>query len=127
MAQITSLEEFYTVTRTAGNSESRPKQQILGLGLRKLGITFNGSNLFNYETLSDTWASEFMLPSEEELVSAGTLALDDIDNEAYKRLRANEYPDIREYLDGIVKGDQAQIQAYIDACQAVKAKYPKGA
>jgi hypothetical protein len=48
-------------------------------------------------------------------------------SEAYKALRAQEYPSFIEYLDGIVKGDQAQIQAYIDACQAVKAKYPKGA
>ena len=46
--------------------------------------------------------------------------------EEYKKLRAAEYPDFRNYLDGIVKGDQAQIQAYIDACQAVKTKYPKG-
>ena len=43
----------------------------------------------------------------------------------YSELRAAEYPDYRLYLDGIVKGDQAQIQSYIDACQAVKAKYPK--
>jgi len=50
-----------------------------------------------------------------------------IDANAYKQLRAAEYPDFREYLDGIVKGDQAQIDAYIAACQAVKAKYPKGA
>jgi hypothetical protein len=48
------------------------------------------------------------------------------DPEAYKYARAKEYPDFREYLDGIVKGDQAQIQAYIDACNAVKNKYPKG-
>lgn len=44
----------------------------------------------------------------------------------YAKLRRAEYPDFREYLDGVVKGDQAQIQAYIDACQAIKAKYPKG-
>lgn len=43
----------------------------------------------------------------------------------YQRKRAAEYPDFRDYLDGIVKGDQAQVQAYIDACLAVKAKYPK--
>ena len=36
-----------------------------------------------------------------------------------------EYPDIAEYLDGLVKGDTEQMQAYIDACLAVKAKYPK--
>lgn len=45
----------------------------------------------------------------------------------YQRDRAAEYPPITDYIDGVVKGDQAQIQAYIDACLAVKAKYPKGA
>jgi hypothetical protein len=48
------------------------------------------------------------------------------DPNAYKYLRAAEYPSITDYIDGVVKGDQAQIQAYIDACLAVKAKYPKG-
>lgn len=41
--------------------------------------------------------------------------------------RAAEYPPMTDYIDGIVKGDQAQVQAYIDACLAVKAKYPKPA
>jgi hypothetical protein len=43
----------------------------------------------------------------------------------YQRQRAAEYPPITDYVDGVVKGDQAQVQAYIDACLAVKAKYPK--
>jgi hypothetical protein len=45
----------------------------------------------------------------------------------YKKNRAAEYPPITDYIDGVVKGDKAQIQVYIDACLAVKAKYPKGA
>lgn len=48
------------------------------------------------------------------------------DPDAYKFARAKEYPDFRDYLDGIVKSDQAQIDKYIADCQAVKAKYPKG-
>ena len=48
-------------------------------------------------------------------------------SEAYKEKRAAEYPPMTDYLDGIVKGDTAQVQAYIDACLAVKNKYPKGA
>ena len=47
-------------------------------------------------------------------------------SEAYKAKRAAKYPAITDYLDGIVKGDNAQVQAYINACLAVKAKYPKG-
>jgi hypothetical protein len=43
----------------------------------------------------------------------------------YQRDRAAEYPAMSDYIDGIVKGDQAQVQVYIDACLAVKAKYPK--
>ena len=40
-------------------------------------------------------------------------------------LRAREYPPITDYIDGVVKGDQEQIDKYIADCLAVKAKYPK--
>lgn len=43
----------------------------------------------------------------------------------YQRQRAAEYPPMADYLDGVVKGDQAQIDKYIADCLAVKAKYPK--
>ena len=49
-----------------------------------------------------------------------------VDSHAYIAKRAAEYPSITDYLDGVVKGDQAQINKYIADCQAVKAKYPKG-
>jgi len=48
------------------------------------------------------------------------------DTKEYQRLRAREYPPMTDYLDGIAKGDQAQIAKYIADCQAVKTKYPKG-
>lgn len=44
---------------------------------------------------------------------------------SYATKRKAEYPPITDYIDGVVKGDQAQIDAYIAACQAVKNKYPK--
>lgn len=43
----------------------------------------------------------------------------------YAQKRAMEYPSINEYIDGVVKSDQAQIDKYIADCLAVKAKYPK--
>lgn len=43
----------------------------------------------------------------------------------YSELRAVAYPDFRDYLDGVVKGDQDQINKYIADCLAVKAQYPK--
>ena len=48
------------------------------------------------------------------------------DPDAYKYARASEYPPITDYIDGVVKGDQAQIDKYIADCLAVKAKFPKG-
>ena len=41
----------------------------------------------------------------------------------YQELRAAAYPPHTDYLDAIVKGESTQ--PYIDACLAVKAKYPK--
>ena len=49
-----------------------------------------------------------------------------VDPEAYKAKRQAEYPPMTDYLDGVAKGDQAQINKYIADCQAVKSRYPKG-
>jgi len=49
-----------------------------------------------------------------------------IDAHTYIAKRQAEYPSIIDYIDGVVKGDQAQIDKYIADCLAVKAKYPKG-
>lgn len=48
-----------------------------------------------------------------------------VDPNAYKAKRQAEYPPITDYLDGVVKGDQTQIDKYIADCLTVKAKYPK--
>jgi len=48
-----------------------------------------------------------------------------VDAHAYIAKRAAEYPNPAEYLDGVVKGDQAQIDKYIADCLAVKARFPK--
>jgi hypothetical protein len=70
---------------------------------------------------------DYVLTAEEEAEHFANIAKIKADKQAdeYKFKRAAEYPDFREYLDGIVKGDQEQIDAYIAACQAVKDKYPK--
>ena len=44
----------------------------------------------------------------------------------YARKRKEAYPDIYDYMDGIVKNDQTQIDKYIADSQAVKARYKKG-
>lgn len=65
-------------------------------------------------------------PTDAEIQAEVARLQAEYDAKQYQRDRAKEYPDFKDYLDGIVKGDQAQVQAYIDACNAVKAKYPKG-
>lgn len=53
------------------------------------------------------------------------IGLQEVFDTQYQRDRKQEYPPIEEYVDGIVKGDQSQINEYINKCLAVKAKYPK--
>jgi hypothetical protein len=50
---------------------------------------------------------------------------DYIDAHSYIAKRQAEYPPFTDYLDGIAKGDQAQINKYIADCLAVKERYPK--
>ena len=65
-------------------------------------------------------------PSAEEITAELTRLEGIFDSFDYARKRQNEYPDFRDYLDGVVKSDQDQIDKYIADCLAVKAKYPKG-
>jgi hypothetical protein len=65
--------------------------------------------------ISDASKAEFIKAQENAQVTSNHYAIK----------RAAEYPRITDYLDGVVKGDQAQINKYIADCQAVKAKYPK--
>jgi hypothetical protein len=70
------------------------------------------------------WSGDVKFSKEEVEAELQRLE-EEAERNTYKELRAAEYPNFRDYLDGIVKGDQEQIQSYIDQCLAVKAKYPK--
>lgn len=71
------------------------------------------------------WNLDIAQPTEAQLNALETQANEVEKLNLVKANRANEYPDFKEYLDGIVKGDDTQIQKYINDCLAVKAKYPK--
>jgi hypothetical protein len=79
----------------------------------------------NYSDIE--WLGGGELPSEEDLFAEVERLQAEYDAKQYQRDRSKEYPDFKDYLDGIVKGDQDQIDAYIAACLAVKEKYPKPA
>jgi hypothetical protein len=65
-------------------------------------------------------------PTDDELQQEITRLTSERTNNQYQRDRKAEYPPIEDYLDGIVKDDQAQIDKYLADCQAVKTKFPKG-
>lgn len=91
----------------------------------------NTNELYAYE--DDGSQDDFIKEGLVPITDAEAAAIRDAKTQAafdaltYAEKREREYPPITDYLDGVVKGDQAQIDAYIAACQAVKAKYPKGA
>ncbi len=83
-------------------------------------------SITGYEYSGINWQDEDVeQPSEEKVYDEVERLNNEYLSKEYQRLRAAEYPPMVDYLDGIVKNDQEQIQAYIDACQAVKDKYPK--
>ena len=72
------------------------------------------------------WVNPVIAPVTDEQIDDEIARLQaEYEAKQYQRNRADEYPPITDYLDGVVKGDQEQIDAYIAACQAVKTKYPK--
>ena len=77
----------------------------------------------------DYWIRDGALDWQDESASPTELEIQaEVDRQTgltYQKLRATAYPPVTDYLDGIVKGDQAQNAKYIADCQAVKALYPK--
>lgn len=77
------------------------------------------------DTLADLeWLDTTPKPTQDE-VDAGKLELDALN---YRVQRAAEYPPIGDGLDALVhkeNGDSSIWTAYVAACEAVKAKYPK--
>jgi hypothetical protein len=78
----------------------------------------------DYENI-DWYSQEIEKPTREAVLIEQERLQKIEDSNAYKTKRASEYPPITDYLDGVVKGDQTQIDKYIADCLAVKAKYPK--
>lgn len=74
-------------------------------------------HLITSDMVSITKEAADVITTEKKLAEFNALSYTD------KRLM--EYPPVTDYLDGLVKGDTEQMQTYIDACLAVKAKYPK--
>lgn len=101
------------------------------------GAQFTSQNTGNVadDYAATEWLSDVPMPSladvEAEIakIAAGnpTDASGRIKYE-YRRLRAPEYPPVTDLADAIFwqqQGDNSKMEAYVAACEAVKAKYPK--
>jgi hypothetical protein len=89
----------------------------------------------NSDTVEHSWQGYLL-----ELPSLSTLEFDEaikslpagdysaerlaVESERVRLERLAEYPPIEEYIDGVVKGDDAQIAAYITKCLDVKKRFP---
>lgn len=85
-----------------------------------------------YLLLSDTVVREFKkqttVPEGYDFIFRqewGLRITEETIHRVISTLRAESYPPMADYLDAKVKGDAVAEQAYLDACLAVKAKYPK--
>ena len=120
--EIIAVDEEAGVMEIVYTAEGHPTQHIgarlpaEGEVLEDVIKTYSPVNFWNE------------LSAIRQSVSVGTSGIVEpvvIPELTYAELRAAEYPPMEDYLDAIVKGDEEQKQAYIDACLAVKAKYPK--
>jgi len=84
-------------------------------------------NGIDYEGL--IWHDEIQSkPSKEEVESEIARLQAEYDAKEYQRLRAPEYPDLKEFVDAYYwaqKGDETKMNLYIVKCDDVKDKYPK--
>ena len=79
-----------------------------------------------YESAYDEAIANGNYQTRKQRDDAETKAEQDAyDNVPYSEKRRREYPPMEDYLDGIVKGDTAQVDKYISDCLAVKNKHPK--
>ena len=69
--------------------------------------------------------SDYTIGIEEDDVIQGWWEAQDEARKTYSDRRKESYPPATDYLDGIVKGDQAQIDKYVADCLAVKQRHPK--
>mgnify|MGYP003147045174 CR=1 FL=1 len=85
-------------------------------------FTVRGNDL---DTCTIEWLDGTSPISKEDIQTKMNELQVEYDALDYARKRQAEYPDIYDYIDGVVKDDQEQINKYIADCQAVKDKFPK--
>ena len=98
-------------------------QAIISLNPQAAFNTGDGNDL---DTCTITWNDGTSEISKADIQAEMDRLQVEYDAQDYARKRKAAYPDIYDYMDGIVKNDQTQIDKYIADSQAVKARYKKG-
>ena len=112
------MRYYDTVTKTETHTESNTTIISTDARVKEFFKPLEDGYRLEFTTEGLPLIVAIPVPTAEEIAELAT--------NAYKDKRAEEYPPMSDYLDGIVKGDQVQIDKYISDCQAVKDKYPKG-
>jgi hypothetical protein len=67
-------------------------------------------------------------PTKKQVEAEISKLQSEYESAEYQRLRAPEYPDLKELADALYwssKGDNTKLDEYYAKCEAVKLKYPK--
>ena len=114
-----------TTTGLVQSADLSGSLNIQSNGTTVLGVTSTGTSVTGTQSVSGNLSFNSGYGSSAVAYDKAAVQAY-VDAHAYIAKRASEYPNVTEYLDGVVKGDQAQIDKYIADCLAVKARHPKG-
>ena len=86
-----------------------------GAGYIQEGVEYSGL----------TWTDKRVKPTSAEIDAEIVRLQAEYDSQEYARTRATEYPSVGDQLDMLMKDMKNGTTTHQEACEAVKAKYPK--
>lgn len=110
-----------------GDAPSPPKYQDLEVIMIGQKPDCSGYLVFSNEVVSE-FTKHDTVPEGYDFIFRqewGLRITEEILHRVIDTLRKESYPPMSDYVDAVVKNDQAQLDDYLAKCLAVKAKYPK--
>ena len=123
----TDLSTVFGRPTILGGESVPPKYQDLNIIMLGQKPDVSGYLLFSNRVV-DEFTEHKSIPEGYDFIfhqAWGLTINEEILHRVISTLRAEAYPPMPDYLDAKVKGDAVAEQAYINACLAVKTKYPK--
>ena len=113
--------------KTIANKAQKTFEASIRMLMIKEGKTFQEAQDIVLEVVKE-FKKQTSVPEGYDFIfrqAWGLTINEEILHRVISTLRAEAYPPMSDYLDAKVKGDTEAEQAYLDACAAVKVKYPK--